>query len=244
MRGTDEISGLNSLAFVPIFPPHVPFSPWFFSGLRLTRQHGLQRLGSVNSSEDLQLDRVNRKGRGMENETIRDGFASDPESKTLRVQAVLRQVHQELRQLLQQRADVVQRICTIKKTIVGLASLLEDDDVLNSDLRELVHGGGTRKPGLTQACRLILMKAGRAIGARDVRDQIQETAPTILIGHKDSMASVTTILTRLVTYGEAHVSVAANGKRVWQWAGHASAEENGDDDSSGSSHSSVPAKPS
>jgi hypothetical protein len=60
----------------------------------------------------------------MENETIREDFANDAESKALRVQEVLQQVQQELRQLLQQRASVVQRICTIKKTIVGLASLL------------------------------------------------------------------------------------------------------------------------
>jgi hypothetical protein len=167
----------------------------------------------------------------MENETIREDFANDAESKALRVQEVLQQVQQELRQLLQQRASVVQRICTIKKTIVGLASLLEDD-VLNSELRELVHGSaGTHKPGLTQACRVVLMKAGRAMGAREVRDQIQETAPTILTGHKDSMASVTTILTRLVTYGEAQVTVAANGKRVWRWAAETGSATVGGDDS-------------
>ena len=160
----------------------------------------------------------------MENETIRKDFANDPDTKALRVQEVVRQVQHELCQLLQQRAHVVQRICTIKKTILGLASLLEDD-VLNNELRELLHGSGDiRKPGLTHACRLVLMKAGRALGAREVRDQIQETAPTILIEHKDSMASVTTILTRLVTYGEAQVTVAANGKRIWQWAAETGAE--------------------
>ncbi len=177
----------------------------------------------------------------MENETIREDFANDAETKTLRVQEVLRQVQQELRQLLQQRADVVQRICTIKKTIVGLASLLEDD-VLSSELRELVHGShGAHKPGLTHACRVILMRAGRAMGAREVRDQIQETAPTILTGHKDSMASVTTILTRLVTYGEAQVTVAANGKRVWQWAAETSTETVADDVSRRSGDGSAPA---
>jgi hypothetical protein len=180
----------------------------------------------------------------MEDETIRKDFVHDPDTKALHVQEVVRQVQHELCQLLQRRAHVVQRICTIKKTILGLASLLEDD-VLNNELRELVHGSGdTRKPGLTHACRLVLMKAGRALGAREVRDQIQETAPTILIEHKDSMASVTTILTRLVTYGEAQVTVAANGKRIWQWA-----EETGTEPAAGnvclrSSHGPTPANPS
>jgi hypothetical protein len=168
----------------------------------------------------------------MENDRIRDDFARDAESTAVGVQGVLRQVHQELRQLLQQRADVVQRICTIKKTIVGLASLM-GEGVVSSELRELVSGGGgTRKPGLTQACRVILMRAGRPMSAREVRDRIQETDPTILTGHKDSMASVTTILTRLVTYGEARVMIAANGKRAWQWAaGEAAANETTEDES-------------
>lgn len=172
----------------------------------------------------------------MENDRIRDDLARDTESTAPGVQGVLRHVQQELLQLLQQRADVVQRICTIKKTIVGLASLM-GDEVVSSELRELVSGGGgTRKPGLTQACRAILMRAGRPMSAREVRDRIQETGPTILTGHKDSMASVTTILTRLVTYGEAQVMIAANGKRAWQWAaGEATANENAEDESRRSS---------
>jgi len=168
----------------------------------------------------------------MENDRIRDDSARDADTTAAGVQGVLRQVHQELRQLLQQRADVVQRICTIKKTIVGLASLM-GDEVVSSELRQLVSSGGTRKPGLTQACRVILMRAGRPMSAREVRDRIQETGPTILTGHKDSMASVTTILTRLVTYGEARVLIATNGKRAWQWAGGVAAA---DDITEGESH--------
>ena len=39
------------------------------------------------------------------------------------VQEVVRQAHEELRQLLQQRADVMRRIGTVKQTITGLANL-------------------------------------------------------------------------------------------------------------------------
>jgi hypothetical protein len=113
---------------------------------------------------------------------------------------------------------VIRRIGTVKRTIVGLAALL-GDDALSTELRELSGGGGDgRKPGLTKACRSILMQAGQAMSARDVRDHLQETAPSILAGHKDPLASVTTILSRLVESGEAHITFLGNGRRAWQWA--------------------------
>ena len=39
------------------------------------------------------------------------------------VQEVIRQAHDELRVLMQQRADVMKRIGTVKQTIAGLANL-------------------------------------------------------------------------------------------------------------------------
>ena len=42
------------------------------------------------------------------------------------VQEVVRQAHEELRQLLQQRAEVMRRIGTIKQTIAGVANLFGD----------------------------------------------------------------------------------------------------------------------
>jgi hypothetical protein len=136
----------------------------------------------------------------------------------VQVHEVLRQVHGELRHLLQQRAELVRRICMVKKTIVGLATLL-GDAALSDELQELVGGGkGLRKPGLTQACRTILMKAGQVVSAREVHDQIQEEYPAILAGHKDSMASVTTILSRLASQGEAQILSVGAGRRAWKWA--------------------------
>src|SRR5580658_11251372 len=77
------------------------------------------------------------------------------------VQEVVRQAHEELRQLLQQRADVMRRIGTVKQTIVGLANLF-GDDLLSDELLELVdRKSGGRQPGFTKACRMILMEANR-----------------------------------------------------------------------------------
>jgi hypothetical protein len=133
------------------------------------------------------------------------------------VQEVVRQAHDELRQLLQQRAEVMRRIGTIKQTIAGLANLF-GDEVLDDELLELVdRKSGGRQPGFTKACRMILMEANRALSAREVCDRIQERIPPMLARHKDPMASVTTVLNRLVAYGEAQAVALDNGRRAWQW---------------------------
>jgi len=132
------------------------------------------------------------------------------------VQEVIRQAHDELRQLMQQRAEIMKRIGTVKQTISGLANLF-GDGVLNEELMELVdRKSNGRQPGFTKACRMILMESGRAMNSRDICDYFQQKMPGLLARHKDPMASVTTVLNRLVEYGEAE-AVVANGRRAWRW---------------------------
>jgi hypothetical protein len=136
---------------------------------------------------------------------------------TAHVQEVVREAHQELRQLMQQRSDVMRRIGTIKQTIAGLANLF-GEEVLNDELLELVDRKSSgRQPGFTKACRMILMEANHPLSARDVCDRLHQKAPPILARHKDPIASVTTVLNRLVAYGEAHAVALDNGRRAWQW---------------------------
>ncbi|MFZ0770450.1 MAG: hypothetical protein WCA49_16700 [Candidatus Sulfotelmatobacter sp.] len=140
------------------------------------------------------------------------------------VQEVVRQAHEELRQLFQQRAEVMRRIGTIKQTIAGLANLF-GDGVLSDELLELVdRKSNGRQPGFTKACRMILMDANRALSARDVCDRIQQRMPPMLNRHKDPMASVTTVLNRLVAYGEAKAVALDTGRRAWQWVADAEPE--------------------
>jgi hypothetical protein len=159
----------------------------------------------------------------MENGQKGNGFAKTAGNYgTGHVQEVVRQAHDELRQLLQQRAEVMRRIGTIKQTIAGLANLF-GDSVLSEELLELVdRKSNGRQPGFTKACRMILMESGRALSARDVCDQIQGKIPAMLARHKDPMASVTTVLNRLVDYGEAQPVVLNNGRRAWQWIAESS----------------------
>src|SRR5271166_6815278 len=82
------------------------------------------------------------------------------------VQEVVKAAHEELRQLMRQRADIMKRIGTLKQTIAGLANLF-GDDILGEDLLELVdRRAGGRQPGFTKACRMVLMEARRALSVR------------------------------------------------------------------------------
>jgi hypothetical protein len=139
------------------------------------------------------------------------------------VQEVIRQAHDELRGLMQQRADVMKRIGTVKQTIAGLANLF-GDGVLSEELMELVDRKNSgRQPGFTKACRVILMEAARPMSARDICDYFQQKMPSLLARHKDPMASVTTVLNRLVDYGEAQAVFSGNGRRAWLWVAENSA---------------------
>lgn len=141
------------------------------------------------------------------------------------VQEVVRAAHEELRQLMRQRAEIMKRIGTVKQTIVGLANLF-GDEVLSDDLLELLdRKSGGRQPGFTKACRMVLMEANRPLGAREVCEHLQQRMPPVLLRHKDPLASVTTVLNRLVEYGEARTLARENGRRAWQWVADAPALE-------------------
>lgn len=133
------------------------------------------------------------------------------------VQEVLRTAHQELLALLQQRAEIMKRIGTVKQTIVGLANLF-GDDVLDDELLTLVdRKPNGRQPGFTRACRTVLIESKSPLTGREVVAQMQERFAGVLVNHKDPLASVTTVLNRLVAYGEARSEVNPSGKRMWEW---------------------------
>lgn len=138
------------------------------------------------------------------------------------VQVVIRRAHDELCGLMQQRADVMKRIGTVKQTIAGLANLF-GDEVLSEELMELVDRKNSgRLPGFTKACRMILMEAGRPMSTRDICNCLQQKIPSLLARHKDRMASVTTVLNRLVDYGETQAVFSGNGRRAWLWIAESS----------------------
>jgi hypothetical protein len=119
--------------------------------------------------------------------------------------------------LLQQRADLMKRIGTIKQTLVGLANIFGDSVLSDELLTYLDRKTASRQPGFTRACRVVLMESGKPLGARFVCQALQKKFPELLERHKDPIASVTTVLNRLADYTEARCSLDANGRRVWEW---------------------------
>jgi hypothetical protein len=142
------------------------------------------------------------------------------------VQAIAKAAHDELRRLIRQRSELTKRIGKIKQTIAGLCNLFGGDE-LSDDLRKLVSGKAVVRPGITQACRKVLMEAGCPLTARNVCEQIQQRTmldrtgldPTMLDlpCSRNLIAAVTTVLGRLAQYGEARTIPRDNGPRAWLW---------------------------
>jgi len=146
-----------------------------------------------------------------------DGIHAVGAVGSIPVHQVVQAAHEELRQLLEQRAEIMKRIGTVKQTIAGLANLF-GEEALGDDLLELIdRRPNGRQPGFTKACRRVLMEVRKPLGAREVCAELDRQAPTILSRHKDPLASVTTVLNRLVEYGEARSLTNERGRRVWQW---------------------------
>jgi hypothetical protein len=133
------------------------------------------------------------------------------------IQHVVRAASEQLHDLMRQRADVTKRIGTIKQTLAGLANLF-GDSVLSDELLTFIdRKSSTRQVGFTRALRLVLMDAARPIAVRQVCEEVSRKFPSLLARHKDPLASVTTVLNRLVAYGEARSHIDLNGRRVWEW---------------------------
>ena len=154
-----------------------------------------------------------------------DAQAMQAQANNASAQQVVKAAHEELLQLMRQRAEIMKRIGTVKQTIAGLANLF-GDQVLDDDLLELIdRKPNGRQPGFTKACRRVLMEVRRPLGAREVCLELERNAPAILARHKDPLASVTTVLNRLVDYGEARSLSNDRGRRVWEWVSEVEAPE-------------------
>jgi hypothetical protein len=147
-----------------------------------------------------------------------DGLqAINVQANSISAQQVVKAAHEELLQLMRQRAEIMKRIGTVKQTIAGLANLF-GEQVLGDNLLELIDRKPSgRQPGFTKACRRVLMEVRRPLGAREICVELERYAPAILARHKDPLASVTTVLNRLVDYGEARSRNNDRGRRVWEW---------------------------
>ena len=157
----------------------------------------------------------------------RDGLhAVETQGSILSAQQVVKTAHDELLHLMRQRAEIMKRIGTVKQTIAGVANLF-GDQVLGDDLLELIgRKPNGRQSGFTKACRRVLMEVRRPLAAREVCAELERYAPAIMARHKDPLASVTTVLNRLVDYGEVRSLNNDRGRRVWEWVSQSDAAGN------------------
>jgi hypothetical protein len=138
-------------------------------------------------------------------------------SRKAHVARVMDEVQKELQSLLCQRAATQKRIGTIKQTIMGLANLF-GEEAIGKQLLDLVHDRSVhRQPGFTSTCRRVLMESNRPLLTHEVCREIGLRNPTLLAHHKDPMASVSTVLKRLVNYGEARLVSIDLNRSAWEW---------------------------
>jgi len=133
------------------------------------------------------------------------------------IQDVVRSAEKELEQLLRQRAEILKRIGTVKQKLVYLAKIF-GEDVLTPEVMQLMGRTQPRKqPGLTRACREVLMEAAAPLEARQGLRELQRRFPGVIDHHKEPIASVTTVFNRLVASAEARSFTNNTGRRAWQW---------------------------
>jgi hypothetical protein len=135
---------------------------------------------------------------------------------------VIRAAQQELGELMQQRTEIMRRIGTTKQTLIGLARLFGDAQLQQELIEFMDERATTRQPGFTRACRMVLMEAKGGVNSREMCEQLWHRNRDLAVRHKDLLASVTTVLNRLVRYGEAQ-AIEENGRRVWIWVANAEA---------------------
>jgi hypothetical protein len=130
---------------------------------------------------------------------------------------VVRAARQELDALMRQRAEIMKRIGAVRQTLVGLTTIF-DCSALPADISEAAgrEGHPSHLTGLTNACRMALLQARAPLRAHQVRDRLRFQGLS-LEGHRDPVATVTTILRRLGQYGEAKPVLLPDGKRAWAW---------------------------
>jgi hypothetical protein len=126
---------------------------------------------------------------------------------------VLTDMAGQLEGLYGERQAIMKRIAAIKRAITGLIQLSNDPGLAEEMAPVLTFPGPPRKNGLTQACRSILINASVPLTAREVCEKASEHVKH----HQDPLASVTTVLNRLVQYGEAELLTDSQASHyVWQ----------------------------
>jgi hypothetical protein len=152
-----------------------------------------------------------------------EGYGTEPLSvqalKHEGLEAVIGQLHSQLRVLKLERAAILKRIGMVKKIVVGLADLF-GSDVINGELQELLSLESVRRLrthfGITDLCRQVLREVSAPLTLRQMLGQLQEKSPVAWAGQRHPENVLRVILQRLVAYGEAEELHTEEGLRTWR----------------------------
>jgi hypothetical protein len=131
------------------------------------------------------------------------------------VELVIEYAQAEARVLLRQRAEITRRLTAIRRTIVDLARTFGHNLLGPGDLALTRPPRKNRQGGLTEACRAVLLKASQPLTAQEIVEQMRASNPELISHHKDPIASATSILLRLESYGEASSEPGTTRRRSW-----------------------------
>jgi hypothetical protein len=156
--------------------------------------------------------------------TIAEPDATTVIPVTREVLEVIRIAQQELTRLLERRAEITRRANALRQMLSGLdelfgSSILDDEWSATAD-----RGGSSRRKGLTQACRLVLMEARTPLRAREGCEELQRRCPELAKRHRHLEASVTSVFRRLADHSEARSFLDHEGLWVWESAPDATQE--------------------
>ncbi|HZR55547.1 MAG TPA: hypothetical protein VFA74_01635 [Terriglobales bacterium] len=132
------------------------------------------------------------------------------------VEQLIQEMKRDLYALYTERTAIDRRMDTIKKGLVGLATLY-GREALSLDFLQCVDPAQNRKrTGITEMCRSIIKESHAPLSSTEIHRKIKETNPDLLITHKNPGASVQTVLRRLVKQGQAQVVSNKNGELAWK----------------------------
>ena len=131
-------------------------------------------------------------------------------------------VRAELQELKAGSAEISQRFRKVRQIVIGLAEIVNIDD-LDKELQRLLFDNRSHRrtptPGLTHLCRWLMKgRPAHAFAIEEFYQYVRQNHPALLAHHKKPKATIKTMLRRLVASGEIVEVSVQNDCRRWKAA--------------------------
>ena len=143
------------------------------------------------------------------------------------VRVVVKLAEDEIAELDLKQIAIAKRKQELKKILSGLGSMFGSHVLSENSLRLLNCRPPSGKRGLTNACRRVMVESDGPLRASEICKRLNQLIPSLLENHKSPTATVSTIMNRLVGYGEARSVIMSDGLRGWESTGNAAQDQSG-----------------